>query len=67
MENGVAMESTSLRSLLFHFFIKQRAKGVCLRLVICILDSAKNHQKGAEYVRIELSVEFFFGHFLKWI
>src|SRR5438132_7368818 len=38
MENGIAMESTSLRSLLFHFFIKQRAKGVCLRLVIRILD-----------------------------
>jgi hypothetical protein len=31
------------------------------------LTASRIHQKGAEYVRIELSVEFFFGHFLKWL
>jgi hypothetical protein len=38
MENGIAMESTSLPYLGFHFFIMHRAHGVHLRLVIRIRD-----------------------------
>src|SRR6266446_1752873 len=31
-----------------------------------VLDGLTNHQKGTEYVRVELPVEFFLGHRLYW-